>query len=87
MAQSEVCSNQEYCTNCTIRKDCAIRRTFYSEEYFKWRKESYDLIISTASKLFLAHSSAIISGTLLTLQQMDKRRDKEMELYPEFSPE
>ena len=87
MLSAQVCSNCEYCTDCPKRKDCAIRKIFYSEsEYLKWRKE----VIYSASAL----SSLIFPGSLyyevsevsrIEVRIMDKRRDKELMLHPTYS--
>lgn len=87
MTKGQVCLSQKYCTDCPLRKDCTVRSIFYSEtEYFYWRKQAYDTTVKMASFLSLP-PTIIASGTICGIQMMDKRRARELELYPKYSPE
>lgn len=86
MSDGQICFLHEYCTNCPLRRECSIRPLFYSEqEYANWKQHTLDATKRMARLLGFPPSS-IEPGTSLGLKMMDKRRSKELELHPTFSP-
>ncbi len=87
MLSAQVCSNCKYCTDCPKRKDCAIRKIFYSEsEYLKWRMEVMDSANSLSNLIFpysLYHQVSLISR--MEVKLMDERREEELKLHPTYS--
>lgn len=77
---SFVCKSQE-CTNCSSRKECSIRKKFYNKEHFE--KLCKDIIcvggllnVDTEFALYIRDDE---------IKQMHIRRDKELELHPNYS--
>ena len=90
MTIGQLCYSQEYCTNCPARKQCSVLPLFYSEkQYQDWRNSVAKMFIHCTEPLHLPY--AIVSAGLQTGLQMmvlmDKRRKRELELHPEYSPE
>lgn len=67
------------------RKDCCVRPLFYSdEEYEEYRKETLDVVTRIAE--FMGFSKVGISlGLQFSMEMLDKRREKELELHPTYS--
>ena len=87
MLSVQLCSNCEYCTDCPKRKDCAIRKLFYSDsEYTKWKNEALNSSIALSNLIFpdFLYFSAV-SLVRLELMFMDRRKEKELQLYPTYS--
>jgi len=83
----QVCYSHEYCTDCPARKQCSIRPMFYSEkEYQNWRTTTFQTAQQFAQAIGFPHI-CIPLGLNVGLQMMDKRRKRELELHPEYSPE
>ena len=86
MTRGQICFEHEYCTDCPERKDCTVRPTFYSEEqYQEWRSQT----LTDAKRIaeMLGFNSQIIPfGLDSGIKMMDKRRAKELELHPTYSP-
>lgn len=86
MTNGQICFMNEYCTNCPIRKECTVRPLFYSENaYQKYRKETLAKS-SLLAELMGFHKSDISLGLNVGMKMMDKRRTKELELHPTYSP-
>lgn len=87
MTKGQICFSQEYCTDCPERKSCTVRPTFYSEEKYQcWRNETLDQTARIA-KVFSFPTQSIPLGMDIGVKMMDKRRAKELELHPTYSPE
>ncbi len=84
MTNGEICFSQEYCTNCPIRKECTIRPIFYSdEEYDYYRQQTIHLSATIAENMGYSNPfNHLEAGVKL----MDKRRAKELEEHPTYSP-
>ncbi len=87
MLSAQVCSNCEYCTDCSKRKVCAIRKMFYSDsEYAKWRKEAIDSANALSSLVFPGSLYYEVTQVArIELQAMDARRKQELKLHPTYS--
>ena len=85
----QVCYSHEYCTDCPARKQCSIRPLFYSEpEYQNWKTTTY-LKIEQFVKPFVTPSlyASISFNVCLEMLSMEVRKQRELELHPEYSPE
>ena len=87
MTNGQICFSQEYCTDCPLRKECAIREFFYSDkEYNNYKEQTCKMTASVAESLGVP-KSFIPFGLNCGLRMMDKRRAKELEIHPTYSPE
>lgn len=80
------CSNQEYCTDCSARKGCICRRSFYcsKEQYNTLKQEAIDS--SSLIALSIGHSvDSVATSMFLFEKRMDKKRKRELELHPLYS--
>lgn len=83
--KGQTCLSHEYCTDCPLRVECNVRPIFYSDkEYQEYRKEILQISISIARKMGMPD---YLSRQYLndSMNMMDKRRSKELELYPTYS--
>lgn len=82
MTRGRICSMHEFCTDCPDRKPCTMRLLFYSnEKYVQACKKSLTFAIRLESIGF----SGILTSVIISIILMDKRRKKELELYPTYS--
>ena len=87
MTDGQICFLHEYCTDCPLRRKCPRRPLFYSEqEDANWKKHTLDSTKRMALLLGFP-SSTIEPGASLGVNMMDKRRSRELELHPTFSPD
>lgn len=86
MTRGQICFLHEYCTDCPERKNCTVRPTFYSDEaYQKWKDQTI-ADASRVAKISGYNQQSIILGMNFGIKMMDKRRAKELELHPTYSP-
>lgn len=82
-----VCSFQEYCTDCPVRKGCTRRMLYYKEEYLEILK-----IANISTIRFLCTYQKMDFLTAISMidkfcKDDDKKRQRELELHPTYSPE
>lgn len=82
MIRGQICSKHEFCTDCPERKPCTMRPLFYSKKkYEECCKKSLVFAILRESM----GSSGTFISVAITIMLMNKRREKELELYPTYS--
>ena len=87
MTLSQICFQHEHCTNCPERINCTIRPLFYFEEkYQAWKDQSLCIMRIYLQDLNI-DDRLIIAGANLGFDMMDKRKARELELYPTYSKE
>lgn len=86
MQQSKSCQMHEYCTNCPARVGCIVRFGFYrsNEEYLELVKtvNILTLQIALANKMDFCSCAYEINNIG---NSMDKKRNRELELHPQYS--
>ncbi len=81
-----ICTKQEYCTSCPSRKGCANRVNFYDEKNFF---QTLDTSNSMADSMFveMGFPKTIVTHTnTIFVEQMKRKRNKELEEHPTYSP-
>lgn len=83
--KTTICTQQEFCTDCPMRIGCKIRQGFYDEDtYYTSSRDSNIATLRYAVSIGMNFYSAIVTindGTIA----MNKKRKREMELYPTYS--
>lgn len=79
-----VCMYQEYCTDCRLRKECELRKSFYDEDFTTNLHQSTDLSNLLASSLGYSVTEVLFSETIFYLQII-KKRECELQIHPVFS--
>lgn len=87
MTRGQICFLHEYCTNCPERKDCTIRPLFYSEEKYQAWKDQALFIFRASLHDLNVDDRLITAGADIGFDMMDKRKARELELYPTYSKE
>lgn len=85
MYNPEICLKHATCTNCPVRKNCMMRKLFYSPEQFEQTisiTNSQTFALSIAKGM--SHELALY-GIRKCQTEMFKRRDEELKLHPTFS--
>lgn len=82
----KICAEHEACISCPCRVECTIRPTFYDEaEYNFWRASA--VAVAKLHLKALGYPPLLAQlGVQQSITMMDKRRQKELELFPEYSP-
>ena len=80
-----LCYQQEYCTNCPIRKGCQQRKSFYDEDLFnKIMEESNELILFAAYFLYI--DAQITFDIIIELNEaMKKKQNEELKQHSSYS--
>lgn len=87
MTNGQICFIHEYCTDCPIRKECAVRPIFYSDKDYELYRQQTLMYSSIIAKRLKFPNAFIPAGLNIGLQMMDKRRAKEIKEHPTYSPE
>lgn len=83
---ASLCMQQEFCTYCSLRAKCAKRITFYNEKQFLDELVATDMLaISMLESLGFPEECITLSRTIF-LQTMTKKRNRELEENPIYSP-
>ena len=84
---AENCSKNQYCTSCPSRGECPIRRNFYNETKYNFSSGISDAL--TLSRCLSDGVSYEQSSLILHSihKRMYEKRQRELEMYPEYSPE
>lgn len=85
MEHGETCLRNEYCTNCPIRAKCEKRITFYNEkQFFEELVKSNVYANAILAELGISESLIALSSVIF-LQIMNKKRDREVQEHPIYS--
>lgn len=85
MPDEKICIQHEYCTDCPARATCPKRITFYNQNQF-FEELSESTVISNAFLEELGFSEDIIAlSSVIFLQMMNKKRDRELQENPIYS--
>lgn len=83
---AKTCMLNDYCTDCPYRKDCSIRKLFYSDDFHT----SLSKMSATADSILLrfgySHSTTFFAHSQFR-EEINKKREREMELHPTYSIE
>ena len=86
MTDELLCMVQEYCTACPIRKTCISRIDFYNEKRFlKNLEEANKLADERLLMAGIPKDIVVLSNTIFT-EMITKKRDKELQEHPIYSP-
>lgn len=83
---SQTCRTYECCTDCPIRKGCAIRERFYDEQFSQHLLESVAIANSVCMSFGLSDME-IMTVQSMYLHQMNQKQKNELELHPTYSIE
>ena len=74
------CVKHNFCTDCPLRMGCRIRYGFYSEDDI-----SYETVLQLAEIYAIAKAHIPVEGAAEAVQQIRKKRERELMIYPHFS--
>lgn len=86
MLDETICIQHEYCTNCPERAKCPKRITFYNKNQFCSELLETDLLASSILETMDFPANVIAISSSMFLEMMIKKRNRELEEYPIYSP-
>ena len=81
-----ICVDNEFCTNCPARTKCGMRELFYDNDAYEAVRAEVFVRASMVAALLGTPTLLIPLEVGANIQAMDKRRRKELELHPKYSP-
>ena len=85
MEKAIICSRQQYCTDCLIRKGCGKRITFYNEKQFFEELTQTSVLGNIHLTKEGVHSDMINTANVLFIEGIIKKRHKELQEHPTYS--
>lgn len=84
--EARLCMEQQFCTHCPLRAKCEKRITFYNEKQFFEDLAKIESIAISVLKFLGFPEEEIDSSCTFFLDDMNKKRNKELEEHPIYSP-
>lgn len=81
-----LCMQHEFCTDCPLRANCKERVIFYNEEQFLEHLEESNRITDEFLALTGMPEKIALLSKLIFIEMISKKRNKELEEHPTYSP-